>query len=95
MSITIEQIHHIATLARLEISEEESTNYHAQLSAILDYFQSLQEIDTENVPPAAGGLDIQSVLRSDEIRPGLKLAEVLMNAANTEENQFQVPPIFD
>jgi aspartyl-tRNA(Asn)/glutamyl-tRNA(Gln) amidotransferase subunit C len=95
MSITIEQIQHIANLARLEITEEEANSYHAQLSAILDYFQSLQEIDTVNVSPAAGGLNIHNVLRSDETKPGLKLAEVLGNAAKTEENQFQVPPIFE
>lgn len=95
MSITIEQIQHIAKLARLEITEDEATSYHTQLSAILDFFQSLQEIDTENIPPATGGLDIHNVLRSDETKPGLNIDEVLQNTANIEENQFKVPPIFE
>ena len=95
MSITIEQIQHIAKLARLEITEEEATSYHAQLSGILDYFQSLQEIDTENIPPATAGLDVHNVLRSDEIQLGLNIDEVFQSAANTEGNQFKVPPIFE
>ncbi len=51
MSLTREQVDHIARLARLNLSDEERERYREQLSAILEHFQRLQELDTENVPP--------------------------------------------
>ena len=61
MSLTLEQVKHIANLARLELTDEELSRYKGQLSAILDYFQQLEMLDTENVPPTANIADLQTM----------------------------------
>lgn len=95
MSISIEQIHHIANLARLELTDEELVRYRGQLSAILDYFQQLEDLDTEDIPPTVSVSAGESSLRADESHLGLNLDELLLNAPETDERQFRVPPIFE
>lgn len=95
MSLTREEVQHIAILARLELSAEELERYRQQLSAILDYAARLQELDTSGIEPTASVLPPHSSLRSDEARPGLKLDEVLQNAPEVESRQFRIPPVFE
>lgn len=94
-SLTLEQIQHIANLARLELTDEELTRYRDQLSSILDHFEQLQTLDTENIPPTASVSVEQAALRADGPRPGLNLDELLQNASQSEQRQFQVPPVFE
>lgn len=94
MSLTLEEVEHIAALARLDLSLEEKERYRQQLSAILDYAHRLQELDTEGIPPTASVLPPRSVLRQDAARPGLDPSEVIQNAPKAEDNQFKVPPVF-
>ncbi|MGD8397776.1 MAG: Asp-tRNA(Asn)/Glu-tRNA(Gln) amidotransferase subunit GatC, partial [Anaerolineae bacterium] len=63
MKISVEQVEHIAQLARLELSDEEKAGYAEQLSAILDYFEKLGEVDTRRVLPMSHPLDLENVLR--------------------------------
>jgi len=95
MSLTLEEVQHIANLARLELSDEELERYRGQLSSILDYFQQLQALNTEHIPPTTGISADQALLRTDEIRPSLDLGDLLQNAPEVEENQFRVPPVFE
>ncbi len=95
MSITSEQIQHIANLARLELTDEELVRYRGQLSTILDYFQQLEDLDTEDVPPTASVSAGENSLRADEPHLGLNLDELLLNAPKTDKRQFRVPPIFE
>jgi aspartyl-tRNA(Asn)/glutamyl-tRNA(Gln) amidotransferase subunit C len=95
MSLTFEQVQHIANLSRLELTDEEIVCYREQLSAILDYFQRLRGIDTGNIPPTASGFNLQSELRVDQSYPGLELQDLLRNAPDIDENQFRVPPVFE
>jgi aspartyl-tRNA(Asn)/glutamyl-tRNA(Gln) amidotransferase subunit C len=95
MSLTIEEVEHIADLARLALSTEEKNRYREQLSAILDYFAQLQTLDTSGIPPTFSVLAARPVLRQDEARPGLSLDELLRNAPDTENGQFRVPPVFE
>ncbi|MBA4380299.1 MAG: Asp-tRNA(Asn)/Glu-tRNA(Gln) amidotransferase GatCAB subunit C, partial [Anaerolinea sp.] len=53
MPLSLEEVEHIATLARLELSAEEKTRYSQQLSAILDYIRKLQELDTTDIAPTS------------------------------------------
>ena len=94
MTLTIEQVEHIAELARLELTNEEKIRYRGQLSDILDYFQQLQGVDTDDISPTAGLAVDRSPLRADEPRPGLEREALLKNAPDTEEHQFKVPPVF-
>jgi aspartyl-tRNA(Asn)/glutamyl-tRNA(Gln) amidotransferase subunit C len=95
MPLTLEQVEHIANLARLELSDEEKERYRQQLSAILDYFAQLSELDTAEIAPTSSVLPARSALRPDEPRPGLSLEELLRNAPQTEGGQFRVPPVLE
>lgn len=95
MSLTLSEVEHIAQLARLELTEEEKSRYREQLSAILDYAQRLQELDTADIAPTSSVLPARSVLRPDRPHPGLSVKDVLRNAPEAEENQFRVPPVLE
>jgi len=95
MSLTREQVEHIARLARLQLSEEEKIRYREQLSQILDYAARLQELDTSGIPPTSSVLPPRSVLRQDASRPGMSLEQLLANAPEITDDQFRVPPVLD
>jgi aspartyl-tRNA(Asn)/glutamyl-tRNA(Gln) amidotransferase subunit C len=95
MSLTAEEIEHIAKLARLELSHEQKELYREQLSKILDYIAKLRELDTTDVSPTAGGGLIQMPLRPDVARPSLPTQVLLQNAPETEADQFKIPPVFE
>lgn len=95
MSLTLEEVEHIAHLARLNLTEEEKARYRIQLSAILDYARRLQELDTTGIPPTASVLPSRSVLREDTPRPPLATEDLMSNAPDSEANQFRVPPVLE
>jgi aspartyl-tRNA(Asn)/glutamyl-tRNA(Gln) amidotransferase subunit C len=94
MPLSLEEVRHVAALARLELDEEALKRYCQQLSSILDHIARLRQVDTAGVPPAIGPL-MATPLRPDEPRPGLSLHELLKNAAEVEEGQFKIPPVFE
>lgn len=95
MALTLEEVEHIAGLARLKLTDEEKTRYREQLSAILDYAARLQSLDTGGIPPTSSVLPGRTVLRADEPLPCLSREELLSNAPETTENQFRVPPVLE
>jgi aspartyl-tRNA(Asn)/glutamyl-tRNA(Gln) amidotransferase subunit C len=95
MPLTLEEVEHIARLARLKLTNEEMKMFQEQLSEILDYAARLQGVDTEGIPPTASVLPPRSVLRPDVVQPGLNRKDLLKNAPQVEDDQFQVPPIFE
>lgn len=95
MSLTLAEVEHIAELARLKLTLEEKERYREQLSAILDYFGQLQNLDTADIPPTSSVLPGRSVLRADEARFGLSIDEIMRNAPETENRQFRIPPVLD
>jgi aspartyl-tRNA(Asn)/glutamyl-tRNA(Gln) amidotransferase subunit C len=95
MSLTLEEVNHIADLARLELSHEELEKYREQLSAILDYANRLQELDTSSIPPTSSVLPPRSALRPDEPGASLNVQDVLKNAAQVDQFQFRVPPVME
>ncbi len=90
-----EEVEHIAELAKLELTDDEKERYREQLSAILDYAARLQQIDTEDIPPTASVLPVDTVLRPDESRPSPPREELLQNAQEQEEGMFRVDAILD
>ena len=95
MSLSPEQVRHIALLARVGITDEEVARFQVQLSQILDYFARLEAVDTENVPPTAHTLAMENVMRDDEPRPSFDKEEVLANAPQREEDLFRVRAILE
>lgn len=90
MELSREQVEHIATLARLGLSEEEIGRFGSQLSSILGYVNELSELDTENIPPTAQVITLQDVWAADSVRPCPPSEEMLANAPEREGNYFKV-----
>ena len=95
MALTIDEVKKIAYLARLRLTPEEEERYAGQLSAILDYAQRLQEVNTSHIPPTASVLPLNAPLRADEARPSIPRDQILSNAPSKEEGMFRVPPVLD
>ena len=93
MSLTSDQIKHVALLSRLEFSDDEITRLGSELNSILAYMEKLSELDTENVPATSHALKTSNVLRADEPRPSLTNEEALANAPESEDGHFKVPQI--
>ena len=97
MPLTLQEVEHIASLARLELSEVEKNRYREQLSAILDHVAHLQKLDTSSIHNelAVAGSFASASLRADEPHPGLTQAELFKTAAQIEASQFKIPPVFE
>ncbi|HOK57537.1 Asp-tRNA(Asn)/Glu-tRNA(Gln) amidotransferase subunit GatC [Methanothrix sp.] len=91
--ITIKDVEHISWLASIRVSEEEREELVAQFNTILDYFQQLDEVDTEGVEPTYRVVDLANVFREDVPRDSLPQEEALMNAPRREEGYFRSPRI--
>jgi len=95
MKLSREQVEHIAELARLALTDEEKARYQEQLSAILEYFERLRQLDTEAIPPTASVLPLSSVMRADEVKTPFPREDLLANAPAAEEGCFRVPAVLE
>jgi len=95
MSLSREQVLHIARLARVGVEDDEVDRFAHQLSDILDYFGRLNAVDTTDVPPTAHTLPLHNVWREDEPEPCLDAEAVLANAPKREGDLFRVKAILD
>ena len=94
-TITREQVNHIAHLSRLEIQEDEVDGYIEKLEKVVDLFNELNSVDTENIKPTYHVLDLVNVFREDVAQEGMDREEVLKNSKETEAGQFKVPTIIE
>lgn len=95
MLLTPEEVDHIALLARLQLSPEEKAREARELTQILNYFEKLGELDTEDVPPTSHVFPVTNVLREDVARPGLSTDAALQNAPEAAADMFQVPRVVE
>ncbi|HMN29215.1 MAG TPA: Asp-tRNA(Asn)/Glu-tRNA(Gln) amidotransferase subunit GatC [Caldilineaceae bacterium] len=95
MHLTHQEVRHVAELAKLNLTETEVAQYAEQLSAILDYAEGLQSVDTSNVPPTPYVLPLENVLREDIPAPGLSNEQALANAPDSADGFFRVRAVFD
>lgn len=93
--ITLKEVEHVAKLARLDLSEAEKAKYADQLGKLLEYFNQLKEIDTQNIEPMAHPVQAVNVVREDIIAPAFSREEILNNAPEVEDGYFKVPKIID
>ncbi len=92
-SLTRADVEHVAHLARLGLIPEELARLEGELNHILDQFAKLAELDTDAIPPTAQVIELENILRDDEVRPSLPLESVLANAPGREGDAFVVPAI--
>ena len=92
MAITREQVLHVASLAEIDLTEDELERMAEQLTAILDAVGKVSELDLADVPPTSHPLSVVNAFRSDEPRPSLSRDDVFANAPAREDDLFRVPP---
>lgn len=95
MSLTSDEVRHIALLARVGMTEEEIELMRLQLSDILSHFRALQQLDTEGVEPTAHSVETNSVMREDEPRACLLMEDALANAPRREGDYVRVRAVLE
>jgi len=93
--ISPDHVRHIAKLARLKLSDSEVLLYQKDLNSILEYVETLRELDAENVRPMSHGIPMKNIWREDKPGKAGKPEEILSNAPTREKNFFKVPKIIE
>lgn len=93
--IDLQQVRHVAELARLALCDEEAQTMRAQLNSILEYMARLDELDVSEVEPTYHTVAMHAALRPDEVRPSLDRDEALSQAPKQEEGGFAVPRVME
>ena len=94
MSLSAEEVRHVADLARLELSDADVAEMARQLGAIVDYINQLQSVNTDGIEPLAHALKLHDVFRADEPSPSLSPDEALANAPARKNDFYRVPAVF-
>jgi aspartyl-tRNA(Asn)/glutamyl-tRNA(Gln) amidotransferase subunit C len=87
-----DQVLHVARLARLELTEEEVGRFSEELSKVLDWVNTIEELgDLDDVPPTSHVVNVENALRADEPRPSLPVEKALESAPDAAQGGFRVP----
>ena len=95
MKLSREEVLHIARLARVGVTDADVDKMMQQLSNIIENFEILREVDTDGVPPTAQSIELENVMREDEITPSLPQESVLANAPRLEGEFFRVHAVLE
>jgi aspartyl-tRNA(Asn)/glutamyl-tRNA(Gln) amidotransferase subunit C len=93
--LSLAEVETIAELAKLPLTEAEKAMFQEQLSAILDYAEMLQQVDTTGIPPTTSALPLSNVMRSDEVALSLSNEDALFNAPEAEDGSFKVQAVLE
>ncbi|MBO9998179.1 MAG: Asp-tRNA(Asn)/Glu-tRNA(Gln) amidotransferase subunit GatC [Cyanobacteria bacterium SID2] len=88
-----EEVQKVAHLARLELTKSEEEAFSKQLNDILEYFEQLQELNTDNVQPTIHAIEMRNVMRTDKREDYPQRDEILQVAPEQEGEFFKVPKI--
>jgi aspartyl-tRNA(Asn)/glutamyl-tRNA(Gln) amidotransferase subunit C len=92
VSISREDVLHVASLARLDLTEDEVERLTVELGAIIEAVSKVSELDLADVPPTSHPLALVNAWAEDEPQPSLPLEDVFANAPAREADLFRVPP---
>ena len=95
MVITDELVTYLEALGRIKLPEESRAKAQSDLQEILQYIDTLSELDTEGIEPMSHALPLTNVMRDDEVKPSIPTEDVLANAPAQKDNYFLVPRSFD
>ncbi|WP_353259670.1 Asp-tRNA(Asn)/Glu-tRNA(Gln) amidotransferase subunit GatC [Prochlorothrix hollandica] len=95
MSLDRAQVQKVAHLARLALTATEEEQFTPQINSILDYFEQLSELDTENVPPTTRAIDVSNVVRADTQATYAHREQILDCAPDRDGEFFRVPKILN
>lgn len=91
--LTVDEVRHVAKLARLALNDEQLQKLGSQLESILAYVNKINQVDTTGIEPMAHALPASNVLRDDVVGPALPLEKVLQNAPEVDGPFFKVPKV--
>jgi len=86
-------VHHLATLARMELTDREEEKLLKELQRIVEHFKELQEVDTEHVAPMSGGTNLMNIFRNDKTKKSTP-AKSTEGFPEREDGYLKVPPVF-
>ncbi len=95
MSISLDEVRHVARLARLKLTDEELMEFQSELNALLGHFEDIQHVDVANLPPKPHAVSLTNVWAEDDAVNGLSREEALANSAKTRAGLFIVPTIIE
>ena len=95
MSVSNEQVRHIARLARIAMSDDELDRLGPELNNILGWVEQLAEVNTDGVEPLTAVIDQKLRLRDDVVNDGNKRDDVLANAPEASHGFFAVPKVIE
>lgn len=95
MSVSEKDVRYVAHLARLQLSEDEVESLTQDMSKILDYMETLEELDTSDVEPLEHVIDMEYRLRDDKAKEPLSHEEALKNAPDADSDYFRVPKVIE
>lgn len=95
MQLTPADVRKVASLARLKVSDAEVASLTNDITAILDYVDILNEVDTTGVEPMVHAVELSNVLRADAVLESLPRAAALSNAPRSDGECFLVPAIIE
>ena len=93
--ITLEQVRHVALLARLELSPQDENRLRTDMDEMLAYVDKLNELDTKNVAPTTQVGEAGTPMRDDEVTNRPDVDAILANAPSRDRNYFKVPKIIE
>ena len=88
-------VRYVATLARLNLTDDEIRTFQNQLGDVLAFVDALKKVDVTGVDPTAHTSEIFNVFREDAARPGLTTAEALANAPRKANDLFVVTKVVE
>ncbi len=95
MKISKEEVLHVASLARLKFSDADAEKLEADMAEIINFADTLGELDTKDIVPTAHAIPMQNAFRADEIKPSFERREILKNAPDFDEEGFIVPKVVE
>ncbi len=95
MIIGIKEIEHVAVLSRIALTAEEKHTFGKQLTSVLDYIETLNELDTDNVQPMAYATSLKNVFREDKLRSSLPRQKILELSPSNLNGFFKVPKVIE
>ncbi|CAI83341.1 Asp-tRNA(Asn)/Glu-tRNA(Gln) amidotransferase subunit GatC [Dehalococcoides mccartyi] len=95
MKLNREDVLHIARLARLGLEEDEINRLSKELSALLEHFEVLQQVDTTGVEPTSQSTPVKSVLKEDIIKSSYAREDILSNAPRREGDYVRIRVVME
>lgn len=88
--LSLSDLDHIAKLARIQLTDAEKQTFLPQLESVIEYFDILNQINTDNVEPTFRVIDKSNVFHNDEVGKSLSVEDVLSGSSRTKDNYFVV-----